>query len=92
MGRTDFRQKFHLEMKKYMRTYFLRLRGGMKLTREQMAELLHMDTRTYADKENGSHLCGFTTFIALLKICPDRAELLDDVLKIFAEVSENDGE
>lgn len=91
MYRQDFRRKFHYEMRRYMRTYFIRLRGKMELTREQMAELLQMDTRTYADKENGTDLCGLITFIALLRICPDKSGLLNDVLKIFTEVLDNDG-
>ena len=88
--RQTFRARFQEELKRYMRVFLIKLRNDMHISKENMAELLHMDVRSYSYIEDGTYLCGLITFIALLKICPNKMRLLSDIAEIFEKVYEED--
>ncbi len=89
--RGKFRERLQEMHIKYMSEYFKRIRKEKGLTQEKMAELLRIDTRSYQMYENGSGLCGFSTFVILLfEICPDKGKLLKDLYDIIIEVWTNE--
>ncbi len=89
-GMTDmtktFRETLQAKLKQYMREYLIKLRRDMELSKEQMAERLYIDARSYSYIESGTYLCGFMTFCAILQICPDKEKLIKDLEAILTEV------
>ncbi len=61
------------------------LRRDLELSKEQMAEKLYIDVRSYSYIESGTYLCGFMTFCAILQVCPDKPKLLKDLENILTE-------
>lgn len=60
------------------------------LTQAQMAELLVMDIRSYADIDSGKSSCGLLTFVLyLLYLCPDIDGLIDEIRISFESVKNN---
>ncbi len=81
----NFKAILQAKVKRYMRDYLIRLRRDMELSKEQMAEKLYIDVRSYSYIEGGTYLCGFLTFCAILQICPDRDKLIRDLGKLLTE-------
>lgn len=80
-----FKAILQAKVKRYMRDYLIRLRRDMELSKEQMAEKLYIDVRSYSYIEGGTYLCGFLTFCAILQICPDRDKLIRDLGGLLVE-------
>ena len=86
-----FRNKLLSEYRVFMGSYLRNLRKSLGLTKEAMAERLHMDVRSYSDEESGKCLCGFITFVIILcDVCQDRDELLKSLKGIFVRVWEDE--
>ena len=81
----DFKTILQAKLKRYMRSYLIRLRDDLGLSKEQMAERLYIDGRSYSYIESGTYLCGFMTFCAILQICPDKEKLINELEVILVE-------
>lgn len=79
------RNHYKLIFKKYCHDRIPSTRTTMKLTQAKMANILCMDTRSYAELEAGGSACGgLTLALFLIYCCPSPQDFLDD-LKIFFE-------
>ena len=52
----------------YLQKRLLSYRAEHHLTQEKMADLLHMDYRSYSNLEHGHNGCSLTTFILFLSL------------------------
>lgn len=80
-----FKAVLQVKLKRYMRDYLIKLRSSLGLSKEQMAEKLYIDGRSYSYIESGTYLCGFMTFCAILQICPDKPKLISELEGILVE-------
>lgn len=80
-----FRAVLQAKLKRYMRDYLIKLRRDLGLSKEQMAEKLYIDGRSYSYIEGGTYLCGFMTFCAILQICPDKDKLIGELEGLIVE-------
>ena len=56
----------------------------LSLTQEQIAELLEIDTRSYAYLQAGVYMCSATTLLLFLtRICPDPEKFLKEAKDFF---------
>ena len=85
MNRT-FRAELQAKLKVYIRGYVLSIRRNLNITKEQMAEELNIDVRSYSYIESGVYLCSFITFLSILRTSQDKIKLLNDIEEIFIEV------
>lgn len=67
-------------LRSYMSADFLATRKSLGLTQAQMAELLDIDLRSYADLEHGKNLCCTRVLLLYLLRCRrDRDGFLDEI-------------
>ena len=60
------------------------------LTQSQMADLLHMDYRSYVDIEHGHNGCSYITFVLfLLYIESNPMNFLHTISSLFEQANEN---
>ncbi|MCM1315231.1 MAG: helix-turn-helix domain-containing protein [Alistipes senegalensis] len=57
--------------KQHLRPYLLEMRGKLKITQSEMAELLHISPRAYANLETGKSYCNVITLIWLFGLNPN---------------------
>ncbi len=78
-------------LRDYMTMTFLKARHDEQLTQAQFAELLMLDTRSYADLEHGESLCCTLTFIIyLVSFCKEPETLIRDLRTILLKPSGDD--
>lgn len=66
-------------LKQDLREKVLCERARLGYTQKQMAEILEMSERSYADIESGVSACGTLTAVLLLIKLPDRNEFLQKI-------------
>ena len=77
-------------IKPFLSEQFAKTAKELKLTQEQIAELLQIDTRSYAYLQAGVYMCSTTTLLLYLtRVCPDTESFLSDAKKIFEEADEH---
>ncbi len=60
------------------------VRADMKLTQDEMAQLLSMSLRSYTELERGKSGCSATTLVLfLIRICPDPITFLNELREIM---------
>lgn len=60
------------------------------LTQAQMAELLVMDIRSYADIDSGKSTCSLLTFVLyMMYLCPDIEALINEIRNSFESIKNN---
>ena len=77
-------------LKNETRVLALTLRAELDLTQAEMAEVLHMSTRGYADIESGVSACGALTFALLLIRIPDPVDFLRGLKLDFDRLTETE--
>ena len=78
-------------LRTFMAADFYNTHNAMKLTQEQMAELLDISTRSYIDLEHGEKLCQTRVLLLYLRRCKkgrDREAFLAEIDKVIADVEE----
>jgi len=74
-------------LRTYMTERLSKARSDAHLSQDKFAELLMMDTRSYAALEHGDSLCCTLTFVIyLVFICNDVDRLVCDLRKILVDV------
>ena len=72
--------KYEDTLKKVLKISFRSTRAEMGITQAQMAELLHISTRAYAELEYGRSLCSTSVFIAYILNCKvDTKRLIEEI-------------
>ncbi|MBQ6947158.1 MAG: helix-turn-helix transcriptional regulator [Clostridia bacterium] len=83
------RKTYEAALKRCLHDRIVQERKKNKITQEKMAELLIMDPRSYADIENGKNMCSTLTFaMYLLHFCDDPSQLISEMEKTFASITE----
>lgn len=77
-------------IKPFLSKQFTKSAKELKLTQEQIAALLQIDTRSYAYLQAGVYMCSTTTLLLYLtRVCPDTEKFLAEAKKIFDEADEH---
>lgn len=72
-------------LRQYMADYFRRERKRLDLTQEEMAALLEIDPRSYADLERGKSLCSTPVFLLyVFRCCVDTTALMEELKDILS--------
>lgn len=82
------REKLEAILKNETRVLALTLRAELDFTQAEMAEVLHMSTRGYADIESGASACGALTFALLLICLPDPTDFIKRLKLDFDRLAE----
>ena len=62
----------------------------LNLTKEEIAEILAIDSRSYAYLKSGQSMCSATTLLVYLtKLCPDPMQFIEDAKDIIDEAEQN---
>lgn len=70
-------------IKSFLRNQILETAQELKLTKEQTAELLGIDARTYAYIKAGKYACSSATLVVYLaKMCPDPMKFIEDAREV----------
>ena len=75
------REAIQMALKSYLAAYMRETRKAQKLSQAKMAEILVMDTRSYADIEKARYLCSTITLIHFMLY------VADDIVKAFEEIA-----
>lgn len=79
------RKPYQKILKNTFRDWLVHTREGAVITQSDMAQLLWMDDRSYADLEHGKSCCSaLTLVIFLLFCCPDSTRFLEELRHAFA--------
>ncbi len=78
-------------LKQNLRELVLRERERLGYTQKQMAEMLAMSERSYADIEIGVSKCGTLTVMLLLMSLPDTTDFLQKMRLEFELLKEKEG-
>lgn len=79
------------EMKPFISKQLTECAKELGLTQEQIAELLEIDTRSYAYLQAGVYMCSATTLLLFLtRVCPDPEKFLQEAKKKFEETRNSD--
>ena len=82
------RETYKATLKNILHEDIIRTRDDLGLTQSQMAEILMMDVRSYADIDHGKSLCGTLSFVLfLIHCCADPIEVLDGISVAFEHIS-----
>lgn len=86
------RQCYKLLIQRLFSSHLRQYRGQRGLTQEQMAELLCMAPRSYADLESGAYCCSGLTIILFLLLLEDEdiLHLLHNARKQLREAAQHD--
>lgn len=77
------------ELKSFLREQIMQTAEEQDLTKDQVAELLGIDSRSYAYLKAGSYMPSASTLIVyLVKMCPDPLAFLDAAKKAVAAAEE----
>ena len=68
--------KYEDTLKRVLKMSFRSTRAEMGITQAQMAELLHISTRAYAELEYGRSLCSTSVFVACKNWKDKKAHML----------------
>lgn len=81
------KEAYRTALKKMLSTWIGSTRVSLEMTQDEMAEILMMDVRSYADIDRGVSLCSTLTFVLfLIYICPEPTELLNEIKTGFDTV------
>lgn len=84
------KKQYETLLKDYLKGQFLKTRGELKMTQEQMAEGLAIETRSYCNDETGVNLCNTVSFtLYLIYYCSDSQKLLDEIKDMFDGIRKN---
>lgn len=84
------RQNYRKLLKDFLHNHFVKTRANLGLTLEEMAEILHMDPRSYIDLDHGKNLCGTITFVFyLINLCNNPEQLIKDIANLFDEAEKD---
>ena len=87
---TPLRKIYQRTFKKFFYDDLIKTREKLKYTPAQMATLLIMDDRSYADLDHGNSCCSALTLVLyLIYCCDDPMAFLENLSKIL-EVLEDD--
>jgi len=67
-------------IRKYLSTKLIETREQQNLTQEQMAEKLHIATRSYIEIEHGKSMCKVCTLFYYLEQLEEPEKLIQDIL------------
>lgn len=83
------REELQSALKSRFRCALIRVRNTKHITQEEMAALLEISPRAYADLESGRSCCSAATLLMFLRLfCPGDHPFLAE---LFAAVEEEDG-
>ena len=83
------REELQSALKSRFRSALIRVRNTKRITQEEMAALLEISPRAYADLESGRSCCSAATLLMFLRLfCPGDHTFLAE---LFAAVEEEDG-
>lgn len=83
------REELQSVLKSRFRSALIRVRNTKRITQEEMAALLEISPRAYADLESGRSCCSAATLLMFLHLfCPGDQPFLAE---LFAAVEEEDG-
>lgn len=83
------REELQSVLKSRFRSALIRVRNTKRITQEEMAALLEISPRAYADLESGRSCCSAATLLMFLRLfCPSDHPFLAE---LFAAVEEEDG-
>ncbi len=84
------REQYKQALKVLFQHEVLDARKELKISQEEMARRLAMDSRTYVDLEHGKFSCSAVTLaIYLVYVCKDADVFLAELRQAFEEESEN---
>lgn len=76
-------------LRDFMSADFYATRKELGVTQEQMAELLHIDWRSYIDLEHGKSLCCTKVFVLYVRqFKSDPAQFFDELGEVLDQVEE----
>lgn len=79
--------KYEDTLKRVLKMSFRSTRAEMGITQAQMAELLHISTRAYAELEYGRSLCSTSVFVAYILNCSvDLQHLFNEIEAAFEKL------
>lgn len=83
------RKAYQTVLKPFLQEKLLKVKNTYRYTNEQMAEILEMDPRSYADLSKGkSCMSSVTLILFLLRFCDDKDEFFVEVMVIFKRTDE----
>lgn len=86
------RKDYQEIIKKTFHRHLIQRRAAMNLTQAEMAVILEMDVRSYADLDRGRSCCGTLTFaLFLLRCCDDPLKLLNDIREAILALNRGNG-
>lgn len=86
------RNKLYSEFKNYFRCALLDARAKKNCTQEEMAALLEMSPRAYANLESGKSCCNTITFLLFLRrACPHPFAFLVTLFRRMDDIMKADG-
>ena len=72
-------------IKPFLREQIMEAAEEQNLTKEQAAEILGIDARSYAYLKSGKNMCSASTLIVYLaKMCPDPVAFIEAAKKVVA--------
>jgi len=82
------RGDFEEILKENMRELAIITRDRLDITQAEMAELMEMNEKSYADIERGKYKCGELTIVLLLALQDDPKKFLEELLAKFNKARE----
>ena len=77
------------DLKDFLQKQIIKTAAEQDLTHEQVAELLGIDSRSYAYLKAGTYMCSASTLIVYLsRMCPNPLEFIDAARKVIAAAEE----
>ena len=83
------RKLYQRTFKNFFYNDLIKTRAKMKYTQSQMADLLVMDDRSYADLDHGNSCCSALTLVLYLIYCCDDTLTFLDTLRNILEALED---
>lgn len=81
---------YQANIKPFLREQITKAAKEKRLTKEEAAELLGIDARSYAYLKAGKNMCSASTLLLFLtKMCPDTEEFIREATKVVDEAEEN---
>ncbi len=77
-------------LRAFMASDFYTTRKALSITQMEMADMLDIDLRSYADLEHGASLCSTRVFLRYIFLCKkDRMQFLKDIEGVLREVDDD---
>ena len=84
------RKLYQKTFKKFFYNDLIKTRAKMKYTQAQMASLLEMDDRSYAELDHGNSCCSALTLVLyLIYCCDDPLVFLENLRKVLEAVNDD---